>query len=68
MRTDKNFSLLIPDSNLLDNHAYKYSHNSPNIGGRNLISAIKQVSKINAADMTAIPNLLQEVRINQLKH
>jgi len=52
---------------LRDDHAYKYSHNAPNIGGRNLISAIKQVSKINAADMATIPNLLQEVRINQLK-
>jgi hypothetical protein len=64
MRTDQNFSLLIPDSSLRDDHAYKYSHNAPNVGGRNLISAIKKVSKINTTDMSVIPNLLQEVRIN----
>jgi hypothetical protein len=68
MRTDQNFSLLIPDSTIRDDHAYKYSHNAPNMGGRNLISAIKKVAKINANDMAIIPSLLQEVRINQLKN
>jgi hypothetical protein len=67
LRADQNFSLLIPESTISDDHAYKYSHNAPNLGGRNLISAIKQVAKINVTDMAAIPSLLQEVRINQLK-
>jgi len=37
------------------------------MSGRNLISAIKKVAKNNCQEISSIPNLLQEVRINQLK-
>lgn len=66
-RVDQNSSFLMPDGTMGWDHAYKYSHNAPNLGGRNLISALKNVAKNNVSELSSIPSLLQEVRVKQLK-
>ena len=48
--------------------SYKFAHNSSNTQGRNLIKSIKQVVQRNIdTDLSLIPNLLQEVRLNSIK-